>query len=737
MTIRSLVRSPIRSVVRSLIDTMAGDSGPSTPQQTVVTAIIMGQSELEYFLNNGSFFNGVAAPTVTNANMTVILQDGDNAAIQVYEVTQANVNAGNVSYAMATLAEALAYVRPNTHFVIGDGAVPGTTRASLADDTTDATAGADGQRRYWADFQNVVDYIESNYGQVDHLIECWYNADANYVADMPTNFWPLYFGVDASGTTVNIGDAVAGGGGYQLDHMLWDYTAANNVKGRGTFRKDQTQWHILTPMPFCDGATTAPEDDNFTNGNRNEEPLRQNLHALTSDIYAQSVGLTVGPSTHITDFGGDIHPVVDDADGVQLFARQFLPALYRIGGITVLEPTITAVTGATDGSYADVEVLLPNGGTLTTHRQFRGLSLPASPSPHQQIVTGFEVFRTSQASRRPVFNTSETTYNQAFRGTVTIVDSGSGSPRKGKVRITPEIPYDFGDSVSYLRGQASALLQEDRDVPNKLFLDMLIEHIPTLYDASATYPYEGVAVRPLQSDILMPVTPPSFTARGAYFDGVNDGLINNAMSVANGGQGLISFWFKNDDSAWNQLKYIAQMRFGSTIGVNLRTASSGRLEFVIYSSGTAESKVFYADTSNTPMVIGQWYHVMISYETGSVVVYVNGSLALNTTTATVFTDTITQAAVSSEVVLRNQFTGDIAHFWFSTTQTLDIAQSANRDLFVNAGNPVDLGADGSTPTGTAPEFYFDGDGNAWNNIGTAGSLTLSGAIEASDTTPSY
>ena len=144
MTIRSLIRSVTRSGVRSLIDALE----PSTPQQTVVTAIIMGQSELEHFLNNGSYYNAVTAPTVNNANMTVILQDGDNAAIEVHEVTQANVDAGNVSYAIATLAEALAYVRPNTHFVIGDGAVAGTGRAMLADDTTDATAGADVRRRW-------------------------------------------------------------------------------------------------------------------------------------------------------------------------------------------------------------------------------------------------------------------------------------------------------------------------------------------------------------------------------------------------------------------------------------------------------------------------------------------------------------------------------------------------------------------------------------------------------------
>jgi hypothetical protein len=39
---------------------------------------------------------------------------------------------------------------------------------------------------------------------------------------------------------------------------------------------------------------------------------------------------------------------------------------------------------------------------------------------------------------------------------------------------------------------------------------------------------------------------------------------------------------------------------------------------------------------------------------------------------------------------------------------------------------VDLGANGQLPTGTAPEWYYDGDAPAWANQGSAGSITLDG-----------
>jgi hypothetical protein len=61
---------------------------------------------------------------------------------------------------------------------------------------------------------------------------------------------------------------------------------------------------------------------------------------------------------------------------------------------------------------------------------------------------------------------------------------------------------------------------------------------------------------------------------------------------------------------------------------------------------------------------------------------------------------------------------------------LDISVEANRRKFINAaGDPVDLGSDGSTPTSTAPIVYQNGDfTNFETNQGTGGNFTVTGAL---------
>ena len=53
------------------------------------------------------------------------------------------------------------------------------------------------------------------------------------------------------------------------------------------------------------------------------------------------------------------------------------------------------------------------------------------------------------------------------------------------------------------------------------------------------------------------------------------------------------------------------------------------------------------------------------------------------------------------------FAGAIAELWYAPNQFIDFDIESNRRLFLNAdGTPVDLGADGSTPTGSKPITYL-------------------------------
>jgi hypothetical protein len=365
-------------------------------------------------------------------------------------------------------------------------------------------------------------------------------------------------------------------------------------------------------MPFCD-ANVSPtaEATQFTIGQRLEQPARQTMISAGNNALSQTVRCTVGPSAHLCNFNGGIHPVVNSPEGQILLGWPVAISLARKAGLTIHEPAISGLSGPSDGSYVDVEVDLPNGGNLTTYRAIAGLGAQASPAPHQQDVTGFEHFKAG--SNRPVFRTSETSYPASHRGTVSIVDAGSGTPRRGRVRITPTEPYVDGNAISYLRGQATAMLQEPRDITAQLYRDFLIEHIPSMHDATATYPFPGVAVRPMQTYLSVPVSPPTFAPRGVDFDGVTTSVREQFLSVPAGSQGCMSFWFRIP-TTWPGTTSLIETRQGTPSTLAVRTANTGRLTFTLSQDGTG------TDTWTTPsntFLVDQWYHILWSWQWGS------------------------------------------------------------------------------------------------------------------------
>ena len=713
---------------------LLGGSPTPTPTPSVTVAGLMGQSELEYLLNNGSTYRQITQPTPGNGNLIVYTQSGDDAAPVKTTVDAASVAAGQVNPAMAGLSAFLAYARPGWQFVLGDLSVPGTSRFDLSDDSTDGT-----DTRKWTDFTSVVTAVETDYGTLGHLIECWYNADAAYITTFKDRFWPMYFGANADGSAFALGGTV---NSRKVDHCLYDASAAPGAKGRGVFARSATKWHVLTPMPFLDAPVSPSAELTQFNGNaqRLSEPARAVVIGLADNALAQSVNISVGPSAHVCRFGGtstEIHPDTGTKDGQILLMWPIAIALLRASGLTIGEPAVYGVSGPTDGSYVDLVIDLPNGGNLTTLAALRSTSYAGS-APHQQAVTGIEISRAG-GTRRPVYKTSETSYPAAHRGTVTITDSGSGSPRRGKVRITPTNAFAFGDSLSYLRGQATAALVEPRDFD--LYPWMLIEHVPALYDATALYPMEGIAVRPFQQEVAVPVPAPPFVARGANFDG-GDYYAGSGISIPAGSAGIASFWVRAT-SAWTTTKTIFEARVGSTVVCSVVSASSNRCTFRLNQDGTG------SDTFTTPtntFAGDAWYHILWAwdYAAGRFQIYVNG-VALSTsgysfTGSTKFDQdgaSITQFGLGATTAGAGIWTGDFGHFYIDVTQSLDLSVQANREKFALAGAPVDLGPTGALPTGNVPEWYYDGAGAAWASHGTAGNVALTGTLAASSSAPSY
>ena len=69
--------------------------------------------------------------------------------------------------------------------------------------------------------------------------------------------------------------------------------------------------------------------------------------------------------------------------------------------------------------------------------------------------------------------------------------------------------------------------------------------------------------------------------------------------------------------------------------------------------------------------------------------------------------------------------------WYLTNEYLDLSIEANRLKFRSAaGKPVDLGTDGSTPTGTAPFMYMRNPYDSFdtNNGSGGGWFSLTGTL---------
>ena len=384
----------------------------------------------------------------------------------------------------------------------------------------------------------------------------------------------------------------------------------------------------------------------------------------------------------------------------------------------------------------DVLVDLPNGGELTTLAALRGTEYAGS-SPHQQDVTGFEITRAG-GQRRPVFRTDQADRPTSHRGALEIVDAGSGSPRRGRIRITPEEPFAFGDSVSFLRGQATAALLEPRDLD--LYPWFPIEHVPALFDASATYPMEGIALRPYQEEAAVPVEAADFQARGVYFDGASHYASTSGTVATAGSSGLASFWLRSDDNAWNATvgRRIFQLRVGSVTVIEAITASSGRITFRLNNDTAADMVAFFAaQPGNGQFGIGAWYHVLIGWTATGAVIFVNNMQVATMTFASLDMagQTITHIGVGAESSGNLPWLGDLAHLYINLTETLDLTDPANRARFIKDGAPVDLGANGELPTGSAPAFYYDGDPPAWANQGMVSNIPLIGSLGASELAP--
>jgi hypothetical protein len=142
----------------------------------------------------------------------------------------------------------------------------------------------------------------------------------------------------------------------------------------------------------------------------------------------------------------------------------------------------------------------------------------------------------------------------------------------------------------------------------------------------------------------------------------------------------------------------------------------------------------FVENSWGSLTTGQWSTVLVCVDTSdsaNCLAYVDGA-SVTFTPTTLVDDTIDYATSNTKYFGSNQgvdpYFADKMGFFYMSSEYIDFSQEANRLKFFDAFNyPVDLGADGSTPTGTAPLIYMNEGFHLGTNLGTGGNFTPTNA----------
>jgi len=237
------------------------------------------------------------------------------------------------------------------------------------------------------------------------------------------------------------------------------------------------------------------------------------------------------------------------------------------------------------------------------------------------------------------------------------------------------------------------------------------------------------------------------------FDGANDYLLRGAALTGASNSKLVAFsvWVRIDGGAVTTRKIIAADNAANTsIKWSLELTTASRFRIFGVRSGS-DTSTLIIDSASTYAAGGGWLHVAGSFDMADTAkrhLYVNGVSDLGTVSA--YADAAIAFADAGEWCVggdaetpgNDKWHGCMAELWFAPGQYIDLSISANRDKFRSSlGRPVDLGADGSLPTGTAPLVYLHLDedeavANFATNRATGGDFSITGTLDLCSDSPS-
>ena len=234
-----------------------------------------------------------------------------------------------------------------------------------------------------------------------------------------------------------------------------------------------------------------------------------------------------------------------------------------------------------------------------------------------------------------------------------------------------------------------------------------------------------------------------FQVDAVVFDGSNDYMNRGADLTGNADSkvGIISLWIK-----FNGNDGVASTIFENTSDYcRLAQLATNKIEMT--AANSVGAAILTVTSTGTYVASATWHHIAASWNLATPVahLYIDGAnVEAGGSTETDDTIDYTRAdhSVGALVGGTQKTHADVAELYINYAEFLDISVAANLEkLRSAAGKPVDLGADGSTPTGTQPIVYFSvrpGDAATVfaTNKGSGGNFTITGALAIAATSPS-
>lgn len=236
----------------------------------------------------------------------------------------------------------------------------------------------------------------------------------------------------------------------------------------------------------------------------------------------------------------------------------------------------------------------------------------------------------------------------------------------------------------------------------------------------------------------------AYVAKAVNFDGATF-LSNNSLSATENGLLAFSFWieFLSPESTGFETVWAVDPANAYPSGDGFNNANSNYF-FDTYTEDFSKGLVTHGNPLSFPKSV--WLNVKGSSNTNFSAGNKIAQLYVGDTNVVTSIDDIFDAffpawnGVPFFIGTDDQspLTGNVADFWFAPGQFIDFSIEANRRKFIGAdGKPVDLGSDGSAPTGAAPTIFLSGDDAGFaTNRGTGGAFTLTGALTNASTSPS-